>query len=511
MFKTGKKIFLVSIVLLFTLWVVNIAYGESNLSVQNRESIEKGVNYLKSMQNTDGGFCAKKGRPSSRSLTAWVVLALTGANVDCTESTWAPAGKNPLDYLKNTPDDVDTTCDYAVLLLALTAAGQGSGQQARSLEEKIISFQQEDGQFAQRDKGEEGVINAHIWSVLALGSTGNDIPHRDKARKWLLKHQNTDGGFGWIQGVESDTDDTGAAVQALILMGENFDSPAIKNALRFIKGHQQSNGGFSAGKWMAKEANACSDAWVLQGLIAAGEDPADSSWTVNNKNGISHLLSLQNKDGSFNWKEGVLSSPVTTTSYAIMALAGKPHPVQIQYDSKKEGNQGPAVFSDLSEGYWAYSSIMDLVQTGVLGGYEDKTFRPENRVTRAEFTKFMVSGLGMATGASDGAARFKDIPAHHWARGFISSAVEKGFIQGRPNGTFDPQGKITGGELAAMLVRALPAEKKESLTEGPKWYSGYVKLAGEEGLLYPGFQGDTNATRAQCSFSIRELQKALAK
>ncbi|MEL7564901.1 MAG: S-layer homology domain-containing protein [Dehalobacterium sp.] len=475
---------------------------------QGEDSIKKAVVYLHSMQNPDGGFCAKKDGASSKALTSWVVMALVAAGEDISSSSWAPGGKSPVDFLKSSNQPLEETCDYARLLLAYTASGNSQAEEARALETQIISFQQEEGQFCQPDQGETGMINSHMWSILALVSMGKEIPQKEKAKDWLLSQQNDDGGFGWVAGMESDADDTGVAIQTLILLGEDADTPAIQKALAFLQSYQQESGGFSAGEWMGQEANAASDVWVVQGLLAAGENPLDGKWTVNGKNPITHLLSLQNQDGSFNWKEGVSSSPVTTTAYAVMALAGKSFPVNLSYGDHNSNNF-PAIglFSDLAPDYWAYSSIKELVEAGVLGGYPDGTFGPERPVTRGEFTKFMVCGLGMQNQKSDTAAKFSDIPADHWARPFVSVALDQGYINGRSGNVFDLNGKISGAELAAMLVRALPEEKKTELTQGAQWYSGYVKMAREEGLLYPEFQETAGATRAQCAFSISQLAK----
>lgn len=500
--RKRKILICLSLALLFVFIFTGTSFANDSYPDQKvSQSIKKAVSYLHKYQNDDGGFSSKKGGPSSRALTSWVVMAIVAAGEDVTGSAWEPSGKNPIDYLKNCNKELEETCDYARLLLSLTAAKQGTMYRGIDLAAKIASFQQESGQFFQPAWNEHGMINSHMWSILALASAGYDIPDKDKAKKWLLKHQNEDGGFGWVEGTYSDTDDTGVAIQALVMLGEDpATSSAIKKALKYLKDCQQKDGGFSCGNdWMGNESNSASDAWVLQGLLAAGENPVSEKWSVNGKNPLSHLLSLQNNDGSFNWKEGVTSSPVKMTAFAIMALAGKPHPVNIDYCGK-------SMFSDLSSSHWAYASIVKLVNAKVLSGYPDGTFKPDKSVTRAEFTKFMVCGLGLENVVSYSAGKFPDVPQGHWARKYISIAVDKEYVKGRPGGRFDPNGKITGAELATMLVRALPPEKKSQMTEGPYWYSGNVKLARENGLLYPGFQAGENATRAQCAYSIVRLK-----
>lgn len=513
-----KNFVLYVITFLLVFSITNIALASSFSQQQAGQTINKAINYLHSIQNDDGGFPAKKGQDSSRDITAWVIMALVAAGEDVTGEKWASYGQTPVDYLKNSEDSLEATNDYARTLLALTAANQGTAYKGMNLAGEIASFQQDSGQFAQVNKGEQGLINSHMWSILALASTGQDIPNKEPAKQWLLNRQNEDGGFGWAEGVASDADDTGVAIQTLVLLGEDpQSSPAIKDALNYLKKHQEENGGFSTG-WMNSDSNSATDAWVLQGLLAAGEDPVSKKWSVDGKNAVTHLLSLQSNEGFFNWKPDVKSSPVRMTAFSIMALAKKPFPVNIDYSAGKTGHttyedknviSDTGIFSDLSSTYWAYNSIMALVNEKVLSGYPDGTFKPGKSVTRAEFTKFMVYGLGNQGMSSDDTKKFTDVPEEHWAYNVISIAANKGYVNGKSEKIFDPDGNITGAELAAMLVRALPPDRQEKVKAGPHWYSASVRLAEKNGLLYPNFKARANATRAQCAYSIVQLRMLL--
>ncbi len=513
--KRIKNLVCLCMVLLLVFASTNVVFAANSLPEQEvTHSIDRAVEYLHSIQNEDGGFPSRAGRPSSRGVTCWVIMALKAAGEDVTCSAWQPSGLNPVDFLNNYEKLLDETTDYARMLLTLTAAGQGLVYQDINLAEKIVPFQQSSGQFAQPAKGEEGWVNSHMWSILALSSVGYDIPNKEKAREWMLNHQNEDGGFGWIEGTASDSDDTGVALQTLVLLGEDpANSIAIKNALDYLKTCQEEDGGFNCGDdWMAADTNSASTSWGLQGLIASGEDITGEKWTINGNNPVSYLLSLQNNDGSFNWKKDVISSPVTMTAYAILALAQKPFPVNIDhYSNNNPVASGNSTFSDLSSNNWAYKPIINLVEAGVLSGYPDGTFKPDKSVSRAEFTKFMVCGLGLENMNTTNAKGFPDVPGNHWAQKYISISVDKGYVNGMPDGSFNPNGQIKGAELATMIVRALPEEEKNKMVEGPEWYSGYVSLAEENGLLYPGFQANVSATRAQCAYSIVQLRNLLAQ
>jgi len=294
-------------------------------AMENDSAMEKGIGYLKTMQNADGGFTDRQGTPSSDRLTHWVVMALTAAGEDVTGTKWSKNGNTPLDFiLKNT--QLDETTHYARALMALKAAGYRGLINGTNLEEKIISFQKANGQFAQYDKGEQDLINAHVWSIFALTAAGREIPQKDKAKGWLIAQQNIDGGFGWAVGGESDPDSTGVAITALVILGETPSSPSITRAVKYLNNQQGINGGFSSG---LNKANSASNAWAIQGLLAVGENPREGKWNKEKGNPYSYLLSLQNSQGYFEWMENRQVSPVLMTAYAIMALAEKPFPVNI--------------------------------------------------------------------------------------------------------------------------------------------------------------------------------------
>ena len=73
-------------------------------------------------------------------------------------------------------------------------------------------------------------------------------------------------------------------------------------------------------------------------------------------------------------------------------------------------------FNDLNKEHWAYSLIQQLVGEGIINGYSDETFRPENTVTRAEFAK--IFGKGRKIKPAD----FLDLPRVHWAYSYVMTS-----------------------------------------------------------------------------------------
>ncbi|MCF8011511.1 MAG: S-layer homology domain-containing protein [Clostridiales bacterium] len=498
----NKKImaFIISLLLVFS-FTGTAAASNSFPENEAQESIQEALDYFQDIQNKDGGFPCKEGRESNRDTTAWVIMAVRAAGEDPDGSSWSKAGNTPVDYLQDCTKSLESTNDCARILLALSAAGQGVTYNGINPADKIMSVQHENGHLGK-------LVNSHMWSILALASVSRDIPDSENARDWLLEQQQENSGFSWAPGGRSDVDDTSIALQALILLGQDRESAAVKDALDYIKDYQQENGGFSSG-WFSSDPNASTDAWVLQGLLAAGENPVSEKWSVNNNDVISHILSLQSNKGYFNWKPGVKSSPVKVTACTVMALAGKPFPVNVNYDKFTSKSSNTSKFSDLSPGHWAYDPVMQLVNNNILSGYPGGVFKPGEPVSRAEFTKFMAYGLDLQGINSSAAGKFKDVPQDKWYYNVVSIAAQKGYVNGRSEDVFAPRGKITGGEMAAMLVRALPEEKQYEVKSGPYWYSASVRRAEKNGLLCPGFDAQANATRAQCAYSIVQLRDIL--
>lgn len=130
-----------------------------------------------------------------------------------------------------------------------------------------------------------------------------------------------------------------------------------------------------------------------------------------------------------------------------------------------DGKQVPITenkFNDISNDYWAKNEVNYLASKGLLNGYEDGTFRPENPITRAEVATILVRSNG------DIKQKFKkifpDIDDSHWANKYIEKAAELGYMLGYEDGSFKPDQVITRGETVVTLNRIYrnPCDLKET-------------------------------------------------
>lgn len=125
-------------------------------------------------------------------------------------------------------------------------------------------------------------------------------------------------------------------------------------------------------------------------------------------------------------------------------------------------------FTDVSNDAWYCSAVSTLSAMGIISGYPDATFRPNASITRAEFaaiaTRFDVNG-------DKTPASFNDI-AGHWAKDEIAVAANNGWVNGYEDGSFRPQNKITRAETMSLVNRMLnrkPETAEDLLENMTKW------------------------------------------
>ncbi len=118
---------------------------------------------------------------------------------------------------------------------------------------------------------------------------------------------------------------------------------------------------------------------------------------------------------------------------------------------KKERFIDNAVFSDVNSEHWASKYIYGLYDDNVILGYPDGTFCPDGYVTRAELTKMAVSALGYDVRNSAG---FSDVNKGDWFYNYVNAASYSGYIKGYPDKTFKPNEYITRQDLCTVLSRA---------------------------------------------------------
>ena len=113
-------------------------------------------------------------------------------------------------------------------------------------------------------------------------------------------------------------------------------------------------------------------------------------------------------------------------------------------------------FTDVKSGEWYAGYVSYLEKYGIIKGYEDNTFRPDEAVTRAEFVSMTVRFYGLFDKVSYPAntTKYSDIDGSHWAVKDISFGKEIGWLNGYADGTFKPDNNITRAEVVTVVNHA---------------------------------------------------------
>ena len=135
------------------------------------------------------------------------------------------------------------------------------------------------------------------------------------------------------------------------------------------------------------------------------------------------------------------------------------------------------VYNDVPDTHKYAEAINLLSGLGIITGYGNGDFRPENTVTRAEAATIIVRTLGLGEDAKKGDTVFSDVDKNHWASGYINIAVENGIINGFPEGTFLPEDSVTYEQIVKMVVCAIGHEPKAK--ELGSYPDGYIRAASD--------------------------------
>lgn len=155
-----------------------------------------------------------------------------------------------------------------------------------------------------------------------------------------------------------------------------------------------------------------------------------------------------------------------------------------------------AAFPDVASDNKYGTAINTMTNLGIIGGYEDGTFKPDGLVRRDEMAKIVFAAYTTYTDAGEGTITFPDVPKNSWAKGYISWCAGKKIVGGYEDGTFRPEGNITYDEALKMVCAMLGYTNFD-----PEQWPIDVRVKGLNDLKLgenlEGIAGDAALTRAQ--------------
>ncbi len=410
--------------------------------------------------HTTGQFLVNKA-PNPSFGDEWFIIALARGEYNVPNGYYDKYYENVVKHVQSVKGELHKRkyTEYSRLIIALTAIGKDpTNVGGYNIVDKLSNF--------------DNVVwqgpNGAYFALIALDTWSFELPKtatttREKLIQHILAKQLPDGGWD-LSGEKADPDMTAMAIQALSTYKDRTDVKAsINKALKTLENLQGANGSYRS--WGT--TNLESVAQVITALTSLNIDiNKDQRF---NKLFESFFTFYNAKDGGFKHvlSESVANGMATEqASYTLVAynrlLAGK---TKLYDTSDKKPNNKPSTpaqpnqstvppakvsFKDI-QSHWAKSDIEAAVVKGLLKGFEDNTFKPDNNLTRVQAVSILVRSLHLT---SSGNTPFTDINSYkEETKREIAAAYDANILMVKSN-KFLPSSPISREELAVMLANA---------------------------------------------------------
>lgn len=247
--------------------------------------------------------------------------------------------------------------------------------------------------------------------------------------------------------------------------------------------------------------------YVVTAVDTSGNESSGSSTVNATPSAPSSTTSTSSSGGG---SGGGYSSSTTKKSTTTTTGQGAP---QSDGSSQNTSIENPLPFTD-TVGHWAESYIQKLYSREVVSGYNAENYGPDNNLTRAELSKILLNLWGIQAPPVI-EAPFKDIETSDWHAGYVAKMKELGVIEGYNDGTFKPNQAINRAETLKMLFKmAGKSVENVDMATNPfsdvaknEWYAPYIIYASQQGYVngYVDSEGhstgifgpDNNVTRGE--------------
>jgi hypothetical protein len=116
------------------------------------------------------------------------------------------------------------------------------------------------------------------------------------------------------------------------------------------------------------------------------------------------------------------------------------------------------IFTDVKATDWFYSYVMTAKSLGIVSGYADSTFKPNDPITRSEALKIILVASKLDTTKAP-AATFTDVPRNQWFTQYVDFAFDKKIVNGKAQTLFAPNDLITRAEMAKIAVNTIELQQ----------------------------------------------------
>ncbi|MBF8982926.1 S-layer homology domain-containing protein [Lutibacter sp. B2] len=296
----------------------------------------------------------------------------------------------------------------------------------------------------------------------------------------------------------------------------NWDGEEIPNPLRFYE--EKKNVGYPI--TISYFTNETIGKWMIEKVTL----------TDNSGNIVNTYINTPSKDEHLT--NSIIVMPIkplkSNTSYTVSIKAkveledksvkaiSKTWKFKTEKEQKQENKK--SVFDDTSN-HWAQNAIDDLAEKKIVSAKTGRLFKPDDAITRAQFTEFMINALDMKLQNYKGI--FNDVKKDSKYSLYIEKAYDAGIIHGVGNSKFEPDRGITREEISTIITNVYEKNKKEKIkindvllyfTDRKKisdWALGYVKGAYKLQIIRgrgdESFDPQGKTTRAEAVIMIKNL------
>ena len=274
-----------------------------------------------------------------------------------------------------------------------------------------------------------------------------DLVDRNNGNAWVKASENVTVSWPLPAGTDADTDFTLLHFTDLHrdmasgVIEDNIETSEVEEvACKVEDGHvvfEIGSGGFSPFALVWDEEADEPNTPDRPNVPTEPDTPED----LNTVDHFSYIVGYE--DGTVMPQKQITRAEVATIFYRLL-----------KEDVRDENTTNVSDFSDVKSSDWYGTTVATLADMGIVKGYEDGTFRPNAPITRAEFAA-IATRFFEETGATYEPGTFTDVTGSEWFAGAIMDAVNLGLIGGYEDGTVRPNNNITRAEACAIVNRTL--------------------------------------------------------
>ena len=182
---------------------------------------------------------------------------------------------------------------------------------------------------------------------------------------------------------------------------------------------------------------------------------AVSSQSVLAANNYSDINSHWNKSNIIKWQNNAIISGYEDGSFKPdnAITRGEFSVILSRVFQIPSANKSDKAFSDVAKDAWYAQAVYQMRQAGILGGYEDGTFLPTRNITRQEAATALAKAFEITVGSTDALNKFQDgVSVDQWARSSVAALIQEGYMSGS-NNNINAKNNITRAELVMLIEK----------------------------------------------------------